>query len=223
MLPNFTYTRFSAYSRSSAFSLTFTFRLKLALALSFTFTILTALVLADRLLTLDTVLEQKISTLNLGIGINLLELAAWFGKPLGLLGSLGLSCGLLLWQRRYRFLWFVVQSAALGFLLTALLKPLFQRIRPGVDFSENLYCYPSGHTLGAVFVYGGMAVVFSLLIKKSSFRLAVQFGLILLVGLIGFSRIYYNTHYPSDVLASFLIGAIYFITIPHLQKLFPKY
>jgi membrane-associated phospholipid phosphatase len=193
-------------------------RLKLVAAIAFALSVLTSLVITDRLLALDTISEQMIASLELGAFHYLVELAGWFGKPLGLVVSLIIAGCLLLWQRRYRLFWFVIQSSTIGFFLTGTLKPIFHRVRPGVDVTENLYCYPSGHTLGAMFVYGSLLLVVDLCIKNRLVKNCFQIVLVSLIILIGFSRIYYNTHYPSDVVASYLIGLLYFLITPQTYK-----
>jgi membrane-associated phospholipid phosphatase len=198
-------------------------RLKLVGTVAFVLTVLTLLVLSDRLLELDTVSEQMLSSMNLGMLKYPLEIAVWFGKPVGLLGSLTLASILLLWQKRYKFLWFLTQSSIVGFFLTATLKPLFHRIRPGVEPAQELYCYPSGHTLGAVFVYASLVLIVGYCVKHHFSKLCCQILLIFLIFAVGFGRVYYNTHYPSDVIASFLIGMLYFLVVPQCYKLYYKF
>ena len=62
------------------------------------------------------------------------------------------------------------------------------------------YSFPSGHTAGAVSVWGGSAVAFW---KNKILR----YSLIILVLLIGFSRNYIGVHTPQDVIVSLFVGA----------------
>ncbi len=61
------------------------------------------------------------------------------------------------------------------------------------------YSFPSGHTAGAVSVWGSSAVVF----WKNKF---VRYVGILLVLLIAFSRNYIGVHTPQDVIVSLFVG-----------------
>ncbi len=61
------------------------------------------------------------------------------------------------------------------------------------------YSFPSGHTAGAVSVWGGSAVVF----WKNKI---IRYLCIILVLLIGFSRNYIGVHTPQDVIVSLLFG-----------------
>ena len=86
------------------------------------------------------------------------------------------------------------------------LKDLLQQPRPfDIDPSVQLsdahgYGLPSGHAQSSVVVWGGIATW----INKTWFRMVA----ILLVILIGFSRIYLGVHFPTDVLAGWVVGVI---------------
>lgn len=86
------------------------------------------------------------------------------------------------------------------------LKPLIARTRPFVAI-EGLqilvaaprdYSFPSGHTSASF----AAALVYLRMIPK---KYSVWF--VSLAVLIAFSRLYVGVHYPTDVLAGFLIGA----------------
>jgi membrane-associated phospholipid phosphatase len=105
--------------------------------------------------------------------------------------------------------------------LNLYLKNLFQQPRPFVfDPSVQLtpveegYGLPSGHAQLAVVVWGGIATW----TRKGWF-----WGVaIVLIVLVGFSRIYLGVHFPTDVLAGWIIGAIslglYLATQPGVKK-----
>jgi len=112
-------------------------------------------------------------------------------------------------------LWCVDFSAgarlALVFLLSVYantgLKELFAHPRPfELDPTVQLrdaggYGLPSGHSQGAVVVWGFIAATF-----RETWLWVVA---ILLMVLIGFSRIYLGVHFPTDVLAGWAVGAIF--------------
>jgi membrane-associated phospholipid phosphatase len=96
------------------------------------------------------------------------------------------------------------------FLLSAYvnsgLKAVFQHPRPfDLDPTVKLhevegYGLPSGHSQSAVVVWGTMALQFR--------RRWLWIVAIVLMVLIGFSRIYLGVHFPTDVLAGWAVGAI---------------
>lgn len=111
------------------------------------------------------------------------------------------------------FLWCVDYTLGLrvGFLflisnaVNTGLKDLFRQPRP-FDHEPSVklssaegYGLPSGHAQTAVVVWG-MAAAWA---RKTWCRVAA----ILLMALIGFSRIYLGVHFPTDVLAGWAIGA----------------
>lgn len=88
-----------------------------------------------------------------------------------------------------------------------ILKEVFARQRPCVTL-ENIhplvccgdsFSMPSGHASNAL----AFATIYFLLLKR-----AIRFAFLFVAAVIGFSRIYVGVHYPSDVFAGFLWGAV---------------
>lgn len=100
------------------------------------------------------------------------------------------------------------------------IKDLFQQPRPftldpAVKLSEaDGYSLPSGHAQSATVVWGSLGVW----VRKTWFWALA----ILLIVLVGFSRIYLGVHFPTDVLAGWAIGAglfgIFLATSPGIQS-----
>ncbi len=87
------------------------------------------------------------------------------------------------------------------------IKLAFHRARPEAFFglqSPKSYSFPSGHALYAMCFYGALASIAPA--QRLIRRIAVWTAAGLMIGLIGFSRIYLGVHYPSDVLAGWSIG-----------------
>jgi membrane-associated phospholipid phosphatase len=112
------------------------------------------------------------------------------------------------------FFWCVDTSlgahAGMLFLTTSYaangLKDLFRQPRPfQLDPAVKLdnatgYGLPSFHTMEATIMWGMFAMWFK---KKWLWAVAIS-----MVVLIGFSRIYLGVHFPTDVLAGFILGVI---------------
>ena len=94
-------------------------------------------------------------------------------------------------------------------LVNVLLKLLFQRARPE-EFLEIVlppsYSFPSAHAMASMATYGTAAVVLGRLFPQR--RLAMLVAAVLVVLLIGASRVYLGVHWPTDVLAGFAAGGI---------------
>jgi undecaprenyl-diphosphatase len=96
-------------------------------------------------------------------------------------------------------------------LLQYVLKSAFHRARPVAFFgrSPTDYSFPSGHALGSLCFYAMLAGLLSLHIRSRSARALVWVGSAVLILAIGISRIYLGVHYPSDVLAGYLVAMVW--------------
>ncbi len=103
---------------------------------------------------------------------------------------------------------FLNVSLCSAWVLMDFLKELFERTRPTGEALTiaSGYSMPSGHAMLSMAFYGFLAVL--LLRQRNRPYSWWAAGLLLLVLLIGFSRIYLNVHYLSDVLAGFILGFI---------------
>ena len=102
---------------------------------------------------------------------------------------------------------FVLVSALGIEPLNAVLKLVFHRQRPELAYVHlDTYSFPSGHATGATAIYG---VVIYLLVRDRlrSTRIMAGVGFVALIALVGFSRLYLEAHYLSDVLAGCSLGA----------------
>ena len=105
---------------------------------------------------------------------------------------------------------------AIAFCINILIKQLIHRARPNnlaiETFGLKSYSFPSGHAFGTIIFYG----LFALLdIKYLVFPLNWIIGgfIWLIIFMIGLSRVYLKRHYPTDVLAGWLLGGISLIVI----------
>lgn len=117
---------------------------------------------------------------------------------------------------RRRWLYLGVWAAALigGILLNQLLKALFARPRPVfVDpiALEQTYSFPSGHSMLSLIAFGMVAFFLWRLIASRSGRILAVFAAVLLVILIGISRMALGVHYLSDVLGGFAAGGVWLV------------
>lgn len=91
------------------------------------------------------------------------------------------------------------------------MKLLLHRDRPLTEYVAQMhfetFSFPSGHSTGSMVAYGLLAYV-AWQIAPSPWNyiaVAIGVGIILLVGV---SRIYLGAHFPSDVVAGWLLGAL---------------
>jgi membrane-associated phospholipid phosphatase len=103
------------------------------------------------------------------------------------------------------FLCAAVTAQAIVFFFTTL---VIDRQRPAVrhlDDSPPTSSFPSGHTSAAVALYCGLAVLLSLLLRRTWAKY-LAWALVLVPVAVAVSRLYRGMHHPSDVTASFLNG-----------------
>ena len=121
----------------------------------------------------------------------------------------------LLWFKerdKWGILFFLIAVGG-GGLLTLLLKNLYERQRPSINPEIDAigFSFPSGHSMGSVIFYGFVMYLVLRSRRNELFKgLAISMMGVLVV-LIGISRIYLGAHFPSDVLAGFIAGAIWLI------------
>jgi membrane-associated phospholipid phosphatase len=95
-------------------------------------------------------------------------------------------------------------------LAVAVLKGLVGRHRPPEEsaFANPAgFSFPSGHSASAMAVYGLIAF---LLARASGSRLrtAACWSAVAMVVAVGATRVYLGAHYPSDVVAGWMVGAL---------------
>jgi undecaprenyl-diphosphatase len=131
------------------------------------------------------------------------------GSPFVLgLAVLAIS-GFLLLQQSYRAALFVFVASTGGMLLNTLLKNEFSRTRPTIvpHLREVMTpSFPSGHALTSAAVYLTLGALLMRLSKRRLTKFYCIAIAMLITVLVGLSRVYLGVHYPTDVLAGWLIG-----------------
>lgn len=134
--------------------------------------------------------------------------------------TLGLSFGTFLFLlRRKQFYpaWLVILATVGGWLLSKSIKPIFRRSRPAslktLLHHSDSYSFPSGHSLLASCYYGSLVWLGFRLFKGKLGKLGWTFFMLYIILMIGGSRFYRKEHYPSDVLAGYLIGVTWLLIL----------
>ena len=125
-----------------------------------------------------------------------------FGDP-GVRPLLLLATGaVMLWRRRVEAELVLLAGSVASILLTSLLKGQFGRVRPQIvpwlDLPTNA-SFPSGHSSNTM----AILLLFALL-SGGGWRTWLAVGVAVLVG---WTRIVLGVHWPSDVLAGWMLGA----------------
>jgi undecaprenyl-diphosphatase len=142
-----------------------------------------------------------------------MDVAMRTATALGSHAATGIAAGvvalLMIRRKRPHDAWTVVISTGGAMLLGTTLKAIFQRQRPQelhrlIKLPKS-HSFPSGHSLMSAATY---PIVVHHLVERlpasvQAMALAGTAGLILSVG---YSRVYFAVHFPSDVLAGFAAG-----------------
>ena len=157
------------------------------------FLIWSSLMLKGRLNNLDQRIYQKIK-------INGLKTSFW--KIVTFLGS-----------AKFIILLCFLLNMLIMWGLIGILKNTFKRSRPNINrlVEEKGYSYPSGHTMTSTIFYGFM--IFLIVISNIilPLKIIIISLLILLILIVGYSRIYLGVHYFSDVIGAILFGSTYLL------------
>lgn len=151
-----------------------------------------------------------------------LDLLALLGTVIGSSSAAYLvlaTAGVLFWRSDHRISALLLLVALVGTrALIGGLKGVYDRPRPGLvgerlqalgmtfEFPQSA-SFPSGHAITAVAAFGTLAYLTARVTPSPERRRAVLLAAAGLILLIGFSRLYFAVHYPSDVVAGLLAGA----------------
>lgn len=156
---------------------------------------------------------RKADNPALPIGPRWLEQVAFDLTALGGPTVLGLTvaavAGFLLLHGAIRNAVFVLVACGGGWLLNNVLKELFGRERPDVvpHLREVMtMSFPSGHALTSAVVFLTLGALLMRVAETRLVKFYVMAMAVVLTLLVGLTRVYLGVHYPTDVLAGWLIG-----------------
>jgi PAP2 superfamily len=140
---------------------------------------------------------------------NVLHAATQLGSHVAIGTAAGMTALMMMKRGRKHDAWTVVVSTGGAMAINTILKNIFRRQRP-IEMARRIalpasHSFPSGHSLLSAATY---PIVVHHLVEDQS--LPVQAVAHTLVGMIilsvGFSRVYFGVHFPSDVLGGFAAG-----------------
>ncbi|MGX9134125.1 VTT domain-containing protein [Rummeliibacillus sp. JY-2-4R] len=91
------------------------------------------------------------------------------------------------------------------------IRRIFHHLHPVANAisNQNLYLFPSEQTMTAFIIFGFIGYIFARYIKHRFLDVFVILISIMLVILIGLSRIYFMQQHPSDVVAGYAFGGVW--------------
>jgi undecaprenyl-diphosphatase len=117
-------------------------------------------------------------------------------------------CVLLLLKDRMGALQLLAASVGAG-ILTNTTKSFIDRARPD-EVTQLIqvsgFSYPSGHSLAAASLYLTVAILVGRHFQRIGNRMAILMMTVVIILLVGTSRLYLGVHYPSDVASGMSLG-----------------
>jgi len=165
--------------------------------------------------------SQDLEVFSWVTGLNIAGLAGFF-KVVSLLtdakvalvyGMAGMAVLLYLKQLKLALILGAVGAvAAAGAVVSDFtLGELVGRIRPFNDASNN--SYPSGHVFGTTVLFGFLGFLAIQLKARRRYLVPLLIAITGIILAVGPSRIYEQAHWPSDVAAGYLLGALWLVII----------
>ena len=122
-----------------------------------------------------------------------------------------------------RFAWLeglVVLSALGVFAVTVIIKHLVAEVPPyqlqPAEYNgilESNYSFPSGHVVGLAVLSGLVFIFADRLAGHAALRFLLRVAAFIFAAAVGPGRIYLNVHYPSDVVAAYLLAALFLLPV----------
>ena len=138
---------------------------------------------------------------------------SYLGAPV-LVAVVVATIGFFLWKRERREAIVVAVTCGGGVVVGNILKLVFHRGRPETAsefITRHTWSFPSGHSMNSIIGYGFLTILLLDRIVHHGRRIALIVAAVLLIGGIGFSRLYLGVHYLSDVAGGFIAGGAWLI------------
>lgn len=173
------------------------------------FLVLVWLVFIKQNLWLDHRMAAFAHTLISAFTTNVFLWFTYFGSQHFLVPAyLILSGSFLLKKKLRKYSWRILVTGITGTLMMFGLKYLFGRERPLEPLLEPAlgYSFPSGHSFSSLLFFGMLIFIIIHAVKNNWLKYISISLLLMFTLMIGFSRIYLNVHFATDVIAGFSLA-----------------
>lgn len=157
----------------------------------------------------DMVVMEAVHTIDNPAMHRVMENITQLGSHFAIASAAGLTALAMLRNGRKDDAWTVVVSTGGAMAVNTILKNIFQRQRPQ-ELARRIklpksHSFPSGHSLLSAATY---PIVAHHLVQNRSLatQAVAHTAAALMILSVGFSRVYFGVHFPSDVLGGFAAG-----------------
>lgn len=124
---------------------------------------------------------------------------------------LAAAAAVLLLKKKFKEIGLLLISTGGSYGLNSLIKNAIERERPPLPhlIEADGFSFPSGNAMVATAFYGMIAML--ILHSDARYKRLYVGGIVLVLLLIGFSRLYLHVHYPTDIAAGYTAGACWML------------
>lgn len=174
-------------------------------------------VLNNEIMNFDSAVYNFIISFKSNFLTNIFKFITFFGSSIPLISICIIS---FLFIKNKKIPMYISINLIVTAIFNLLLKNIIRRNRPvGYRLVEETgFSFPSGHSMASMAFYGLIIYLVFKYVKNKYAKIALCTFFSILIVAIGISRIYLGVHYPSDVLAGFMISLSYLTLFTHLIK-----
>jgi undecaprenyl-diphosphatase len=175
---------------------------------------------------IDTKVFQFVSHYVSDIHTDIMEFFTFLGTHYFLIPANLLLIAYFLFVKKHK--WYSIKIPVISLTTTGMLffmKQLFNRPRPLIPLLKEAkgLSFPSGHAMISFTFYGLLIYIVWETVAKTWVKWTLSILLLLLIFMIGLSRIYLRVHYPTDVIAGFCVGMAWLVIAIWILNLIEKY
>ncbi len=112
-------------------------------------------------------------------------------------------------------------SVGVSSIANVILKEILQRDRPALWPSivhETGYSFPSGHAMASSALFFALIAIS----WNTKWRWPVLVFSVTITFLVGYSRLYFGVHFPTDIIAGWLVSFVWILIVCLRLNVFPK-
>ncbi|MGB8504518.1 phosphatase PAP2 family protein [Mycobacterium sp.] len=118
---------------------------------------------------------------------------------------------LAVFRRNLRVILFILTAIGMSGIVTQIAKGLADRPRPITALAAaSSSAFPSGHALGVMAAVLALLTISAGMFNRRGRAASIVFGAVVVIA-VGVGRIVLNVHHPSDVLAGWALGYLWFL------------
>ena len=150
----------------------------------------------------------------------IMKIISFIGSAYFLVPFMIIVSFILIYKKRFYGLKLLILSSLGSYLLNIGLKFVFNRSRPFDYFlvEQGGLSYPSGHSMVTMAFYMTIVYLLEKNIKDKKHGKILKASAILMIILMGLSRLYLGVHWPTDIIGGYLMGYVFYYIITRYIK-----